>query len=83
MRNNHYELVSGSIFGIVAALQAMRAIFQIPAQVGTHEVPLWISWVAVGVAGSLCLWAIQTARSQNQNLGMQLGRKDVPKRRLS
>ena len=44
MRNNHYELVSGSIFGIVAALQAMRAIFQIPAQVGTHEVPLFPGW---------------------------------------
>ena len=62
MKNKHYELVSGSIFGVVAALQAIRAAFQIPAQVGTHDVPLWISWLAVGVAGSLCVWAIQTAR---------------------
>ena len=58
----NYELVSGSIFGVVAALQAIRAVFQIPAQVGTHDVPLWISWLAVGVAGSLCIWALQSAR---------------------
>jgi len=49
MKNKHYEFVSGSIFGVVAALQAIRAIFQIPAQVGTHDVPLWISWVAVAL----------------------------------
>jgi len=67
MKKNPYELVSGSIFGVVAALQAIRAVFHIPAHVGTHEVPLWISWLAVGVAGSLCIWAIQTARhSQNE-----------------
>jgi hypothetical protein len=62
MRSNGYELVSGIVFGVIAALQATRAVLQVPAQVGAHEVPVWISWVAVVVAGSLCLWAFRTAR---------------------
>ncbi len=62
MKSNSYALVSGSVFGIIAALQAMRAVLQVPAQVGTKEVPVWISWLAVVVAGSLCIWAFRTAR---------------------
>ena len=62
MKSNGYALVSGSVFGIIAALQAMRAVLQLPAQVGTQEVPVWISWFAVVVAGSLCIWAFRTVR---------------------
>jgi len=59
MKNKHYELVSGSIFGVVAALQAIRAVFQTPAQVGTYDVPLWISpGLQSALPGSLCIWAI-------------------------
>jgi hypothetical protein len=54
--------VSGIVFGIIAALQAIRAVLQVPAQIGAREVPVWISWVAVVVAGSLCIWAFRTAR---------------------
>jgi len=62
MKSNRYALVSGTVFGIIAALQAMRAFLQVPAQVGTREVPVWISWLAVVAAGSLCVWAFRTAR---------------------
>jgi len=65
MNRNKYELVSGCIFGLVAVLQATRAVLQIPAQVGAHDVPWWISWVAVAVAGSLSMWAFQTARQSH------------------
>ena len=62
MRNNGYELVSGSVFGIVAALQAARAVLRVPAHVGSQEMPVWISWIAVVVASGLCIWAFHTAR---------------------
>jgi hypothetical protein len=65
MNRNRYELVSGGIFGIIAVLQATRAVLQIPAQVGAHDVPLWISWAAEAVAGSLSTWAFQTARQSH------------------
>ena len=45
--------VSGTIFGIIAILQLTRAIYGWHAQVGTFEVPLWFSWIAVVVAGCL------------------------------
>jgi hypothetical protein len=57
-----YPLVSGSVFLIIAALQAIRAVLQIPVQVGSHSVPVWASWLAVLVAGSLGVWAFRTAR---------------------
>jgi len=62
MKSHSYELVSGSIFGVIATLQAVRAVLQVPAQIGAQEVPVWISWVAVVVAGSLCTWAFRAAR---------------------
>jgi hypothetical protein len=59
-----YPLVSGSVFLIIAALQAIRAVLQIPVQVGSHSVPVWVSWLAVLVAGSLGVWAFRTARPE-------------------
>ena len=44
MKNHTYELVSDIVFqGVAAALQAARAVLQVPAHVGAHEVPVWIS----------------------------------------
>ena len=60
---NQYTLVSGIIFGIVAVLQAVRALNHWAVQVGPIEVPLWFSWAAVVVAGGLCVWAF-TSRGQ-------------------
>lgn len=65
MKGSRYERVSGTIFGIIAALQATRAILQVPARIGAEEVPVWVSWVAAVVAGSLCVWGFRTARRRN------------------
>ena len=58
--SNNYVVVSGLVFGVIAVLQAFRALTQLPAQVGGFEVPVWASWVAVAVAGSLCVWAFKS-----------------------
>jgi hypothetical protein len=65
MKSKSYELVSGAVFGVIATFQAIRAVLQVPAQVGAQVVPVWISWVAVVVAGCLCIWAFRTARQGN------------------
>jgi hypothetical protein len=57
-----YALVSGVIFGVVAVIQAIRAFNEWPVQVGPLAVPLWFSWIALIVAGSLCVWAFRSAR---------------------
>jgi len=61
MKDN-YALVSGSVFAIIAALQAIRAVLQVPAQIGSQPIPVWVSWLAALIGGSLCVWAFRTAR---------------------
>jgi hypothetical protein len=55
-----YALVSGVLFGVVALLQAVRALYQWPVQIGGVDIPVWVSWIAVVVAGGLCAWAFQS-----------------------
>ena len=58
--SDKYVVVSGLVFGLVALAQAFRALSHLPAHVGSFEVPVWASWVAVVVAGSLCAWAFRS-----------------------
>ena len=62
MKGNSYASVSGSVFGIIAVLQAMRAVLHVPVQLGNQAIPLWVSWVAALIAGSLCVWAFRAER---------------------
>ena len=55
-----YAVVSGVLFGVIAVLQAVRALYQWPVHVGSVGIPVWASWVAVVVAGSLCVWAFRS-----------------------
>jgi hypothetical protein len=55
-----YVVVSGVLFGVVAILQAVRALNQWPVHVAGIEVPVWGSWIAMVVAGSLCVWAFRS-----------------------
>ncbi|GLQ48358.1 hypothetical protein GCM10007862_34090 [Dyella lipolytica] len=57
-----YAVVSGTVFGVVAAVQAIRAVNQWPVQIGSFAVPVWFSWVALVVAGGLCVWAFKSER---------------------
>ena len=57
-----YAMVSGLIFGLVALLQAARAVAELPVRVGSTDVPVFASWVAAVVAGALCLWAFSSGR---------------------
>ena len=61
--SSRYVVVSGVIFGFMAMAQLLRAVNQVPAQVGSVEIPVWVSWVAVVVAGSMCTWAFASRKS--------------------
>ena len=58
--SNKYVVVSGAFFGVVAVFQAVRALNQWPVHVGTLEIPVWASWIAMIIAGSLCTWAFRS-----------------------
>ncbi len=56
---NKYVVVSGVIFGLVAVAHVVRALGQVPVQLGSSAIPIWASWVAAVVAGALCVWAFR------------------------
>ncbi len=62
---SRYAIVSGVIFGFIAFAQLIRALNHVPAQIGGVEIPIWVSWVAVVLAGGLCVWAF-TSRTKGQ-----------------
>ena len=55
-----YVVVSGAIFGVVSAVQAVRALNQWPVHIAGFDVPMWASWFAAVVAGGLCVWAFRS-----------------------
>jgi hypothetical protein len=55
----NYRVVSGAVFGFVAAAQALRAFSRLPVHIGSFELPVWASWIAAAVAGCLCVWAFR------------------------
>ena len=57
-----YATVSGIIFGLIAAAQFVRALNQVPVQVGGADIPIWVSWVAGVLIGSMSLWAFATRK---------------------
>ena len=61
MRRGGYQTVSGLVFGLIALVQGIRAVRQLPVQIGATSIPVWVSWVAVVVAGGLCLWAFRSS----------------------
>ena len=58
--SKNYIVVSGLVFGVVALAQASRALMQLPVHIGSAEIPVWASWIAAVVAGSLCAWAFRS-----------------------
>ncbi|KGI78836.1 hypothetical protein [Oleiagrimonas soli] len=54
---NGYALFSGTLFALVALLQAVRAIQGWSVQIGQVHIPVWFSWIAVAVAGGMSVWA--------------------------
>ena len=62
MKARAYNLVSASVFAVVAVAHLARVCFGVPVVVGGWTAPLWVSWVGLVAAGSLCIWGFSTAR---------------------
>jgi len=48
--------VASILFGLFALGHLYRLIKQIPVQVGSHQIPMGVSWIALIVATILCIW---------------------------
>lgn len=51
-KNKSLKLAS-VIFGLIALLHLLRSIFSWPAKIANFDAPLWVSYLAVIVAGYL------------------------------
>ncbi len=59
MDNKTYQVISGAIFGFVAAGHILRVIFNWSFALGGWGAPMSASWIAFFVAAAMCGWAIR------------------------
>jgi hypothetical protein len=57
-----YEQISGLLFTLIAIAQLSRVLLRLPAQVGTFSIPVWFSFIAFLVTGSLAIWAFRVSK---------------------
>jgi len=48
--------VASFLFGIFAIAHVVRLINHAQVTVGTHSIPMAVSWIALVVAAILCIW---------------------------
>jgi len=62
MNDKLFHSIAGTIFALVALLQALRIYMDWPVVIGGWSAPMWISWIAIVVAGGLCYFALTLKR---------------------
>lgn len=50
MTATQFSLLVASLFALGAVLQMVRVVTGLPITVGQTSIPIWVSWVACGVA---------------------------------
>jgi len=48
--------VASVFFGLFAIAHVIRLINQTPVTVGSHQIPMGVSWVALIIAVIICIW---------------------------
>ena len=48
--------IASGIFGIFAIGHLLRLINHAQVTVGTHTIPMGVSWIALIIAAILCIW---------------------------
>jgi sterol desaturase/sphingolipid hydroxylase (fatty acid hydroxylase superfamily) len=62
-----YEVVSGVVFAFVAIGHALRAVEGWSLQLEAWTIPMWMSWVAAGIAALLSAWAFRRSIAQRRS----------------
>ncbi|MBX4191935.1 hypothetical protein KW798_00380 [Candidatus Parcubacteria bacterium] len=55
MNKQTYYALTSIIFGVLAVLHAARLYYGWPANIGGFDIPVWISWFALAIAGYLSM----------------------------
>ena len=58
MNDKLFHLITGTIFALVALLQALRIYMRWSVVIGGWSAPMWVSWIAIVIAGGLSYFAL-------------------------
>ena len=58
MNDKLFHLIAGAIFALVALLQTLRIYMGWSVVIGGWSAPMWVSWIAIVVAGGLSYFAL-------------------------
>ena len=61
MDQKTFTIVAGAIFALVALLHVLRILMGWPAVIGGWNVPMWVSWIGLVVAGGLSYFGLSLA----------------------
>jgi hypothetical protein len=59
MDEKAFSLLAGVIFAVVALFHLARIFMEWPVIIGDWSVPVWVSWIALIVAGGLALLGLR------------------------
>jgi len=59
MDRKTFCMLAGIIFALVALFHLVRIFMEWPVMIGGWSVPIWVSWVALIVAGGLALFGFR------------------------
>jgi hypothetical protein len=62
MDQKTFSIVAGVIFAVVALAHLVRIYMDWPVTIGEWSVPMWVSWIALVVAGGLAYLGLRPAR---------------------
>jgi Mn2+/Fe2+ NRAMP family transporter len=62
MNQKTFSIVAGVIFAVVALVHLVRIYMDGPIVIGDWSVPMWVSWIALVVAGGLAYLGLRPAR---------------------
>jgi hypothetical protein len=55
MGRKPFTLIAAIIFAVMAVLHAFRLYSGFTIVLGSHDIPVWASWIGLVVAGVLCI----------------------------
>ena len=59
MNQKTFTLTAGVVFSLIAVLHALRLLLGWDAIIGGWPVPMWLSWLALALAGYLAFTAFK------------------------
>ena len=59
MDKKAYNTITAALFLVIAVTHLLRIIFGWSAQIGGLDIPVWVSWLAVVIAGALAYFGFR------------------------